>query len=186
MMTNLLVAIDPAALGPRPGKTGWAVFENGRLKGSGSCRGNCTAEVWMAPDGPFELVGIDPRRLVVEEPGGWIRGFRRGGGKAISYDSIRALERAIGAWQAIGAETVTDEHVKEALTGNCHAPKYQVHQNLRLMGYDLATGRCPNCRSMNRMQSDHDPDAADAVALGHVVSSEAAQLQQAITKLGKA
>ncbi len=167
-MSNLLVAIDPAALGPRPGKTGWALFDEGRLLRSGSCQVNHTSEAWLA---------VNPRgfipRIVVEEPGGWIRGFRRGAGKAISYDSIRALERAIGAWQSIGAETVTDEHVKEAVTGDLHASKFQVHNVLRLIGYKLADGRCPNCASCNPEWSDHDPDAADAVALGHVVSSEA-------------
>jgi hypothetical protein len=173
-MANLLVAIDPAALGPRPGKTGWAVFYGTDLKGSGNYRGLSTEEIWMATKGPFELVGIANPRIIVEEPGGWIRGFRRGGGKAISYDSIRALERAIGAWQAIGAETVTDEHVKDAIANDRHAPKHQVHQTLRLMGYEFAPGRCPDCRRFNPEWNDHDPDAADAVALGHVVSSEAA------------
>lgn len=171
-MPNLLVAIDPAALGPRPGKTGWAVFDGKELKGSGSCKGRSTMSIWAEVSRYFIGRPTAQRRLVVEEPGGWIRGFAGKGGRHISYDAIRALERAIGAWQEHGAETVTDEHVKEAITGDRHAKKSLVHKHLQIMGYQIAPGTCADCRPLY-YEYDHDPDAADAVALGHVVSSEA-------------
>lgn len=169
-MKTIIIAIDPA--GPT-GKTGIAVFEDGQCIASGAGRLDAPAHdaigrwLWSGIIPIGAVFGTTPH-YYVEEPGDWIEGFRRhvradrpGGAPAhrpISYASIRQIERAIGAWMAtVGAVPVPDSDVKEGVTGQRNAPKESVQAALRRMGYGFS-----------------DPNEADAIALGHHMSSRTA------------
>lgn len=113
----------------------------------------------------------------VELPGAWLGGRE----KRINLASYSELYQMIGivrlCAERSGARVVvlTDSAVKNATVGKRSATKYEVHQWLRAFGrYVVPQFRkttCAQCRQ-HGADADHSPDAADAVAIAHVVVEE--------------
>lgn len=147
---------------------------------------------WEMPEGaPAQLVGAGLMRLTsksipervlmvrdhvrsarathiaIEEPGAFP--FRSMAAGTKLFEMIGIL-RAIAAIEAVDVKLVPDPVVKAALAHDAHAPKWAVHNCLLSLGYPLPKVRAIRCGFCHEHGLDprHSPDAADAIAVGHV------------------
>lgn len=116
------------------------------------------------------LAGLEVHRVVVEIPGGWMRGAKA----KRSIAAVATLYQVIGAVRGLAVArslpvlAIPDDAVKLGIGGHRSAAKQDVHRVLRMMGIRVPqVGRqtCAECRSAGE-PDDHSPDASDAVALG--------------------
>lgn len=107
--------------------------------------------------------------IAIEEPGP--HPFKNRAAATTLYQTIGAF-RAVCVMRAVRHIMVPDPVVKLALAGREVAGKSEVHWALARLGYQVVqVGRqkCSPCRTAG-MDDRHSPDAADAVALGHVAA----------------